>query len=138
MDWRAFAFASAGFAALTAIFGKLGVKDLNSNLATFLRTIVVLLVSAALVSARNEWRRPESLSAKGLMFLFLSGCATGLSWLCYYRALQLGPASRVATIDKLSVVLVVVFAIAFLGEKLTWNIAIGATLVTLGALVMSI
>lgn len=138
MDWRAFAFGSAGFAALTAIFGKLGVKDLNSNLATFLRTIVVLLVSAALVSARNEWRRPESLSAKGLMFLFLSGCATGLSWLCYYRALQLGPASRVATIDKLSVVLVVVFAIAFLGEKLTWNIAIGATLVTLGALVMSI
>jgi transporter family protein len=138
MDWRVFAFGSAGFAALTAIFGKLGVKDLNSNLATFLRTIVVLLISAALVSARDEWRRPDNLSAKGLMFLVLSGCATGLSWLCYYRALQLAPASRVATIDKLSVVLVVVFAIAFLGEKLTWNIAIGATLVTLGALVMSI
>ncbi|MGO8856622.1 MAG: EamA family transporter [Steroidobacteraceae bacterium] len=138
MDWRMYAFGSAAFAALTAIFGKVGVNELNSDLATFIRTVVILVVSAALVWARGEWQRPDTLSSKGVVFLILSGVATGLSWLCYYRALQLAPASRVAPIDKLSVVLVVVFAVAFLGEKLTLKVAIGATLVAAGAIVMAI
>ncbi len=138
LDWRMYAFGSAAFAALTAIFGKVGVNELNSDLATFIRTVVILVVSAALVWARGEWQRPDTLSSKGVVFLILSGVATGLSWLCYYRALQLAPASRVAPIDKLSVVLVVVFAVAFLGEKLTLKVAIGATLVAAGAIVMAI
>jgi len=113
LDWRMYAFGSAAFAALTAIFGKVGVSELNSDLATFIRTVVILVVSAAVVWARGEWQRPDTLSSKGVVFLILSGAATGLSWLCYYRALQLAPASRVAPIDKLSVVLVVLFAVAF-------------------------
>src|SRR3979411_2211316 len=115
MDWRLFAIASAFFAALTAIFGKVGVSEMNSNLATFLRTLVILLVTALLVTPRHEGQRPDSLSSKGVVFLVLSGIATGMSWLCYYRALQTGPASLVAPIDKLSVVFVVVFAVLFLG-----------------------
>jgi transporter family protein len=138
MDWRAFAFGSAVFAALTAIFGKVGVGELNSDLATFIRTVVILIVSAAIVWARGEWQRPEGLSPRGVLFLVLSGAATGLSWLCYYRALQMAPASRVAPIDKLSVVLVVLFAVLFLGERLTWQVGIGAGLVTVGALVMAL
>lgn len=138
LDWRIYAFGSAVFAALTAIFGKVGVNELNSDLATFIRTIVILIVSAALVWVRNEWQRPDTLSTRGVIFLILSGAATGLSWICYYRALQLAPASRVAPIDKLSVVLVVLFAVAFLGEALTWRVALGAALVAAGALVMAI
>ena len=98
MDWRLFAIGSAFFAALTAIFGKVGVSEIDSDLATFLRTLVILLVTALFISARHEWQRPDSLSTKGVIFLVLSGAATGLSWLCYYRALQTGPASRVAPI----------------------------------------
>lgn len=138
LDWRTYAFGSAAFAALTAIFGKVGVAELNSDLATFIRTLVILAVSALLVWMRDEWQRPDALSAKGVLFLVLSGTATGLSWLCYYRALQLGPASRVAPIDKLSVVLVVIFAVAFLGEQLTWKVGIGATLIAAGALTMAL
>jgi bacterial/archaeal transporter family protein len=107
VDWRVFAIASAFFAALTAIFGKVGVAEINSDLATFLRTIVILVVTALLIFARHERQRPDSLSGKGVVFLVLSGVATGLSWLCYYRALQTGPASRVAPIDKLSVIFVI-------------------------------
>src|SRR6266436_5276302 len=105
-DWRVFAVASAFFAALTAIFGKVGVSEMNSDLATFLRTVVILAVTALLIWARHEWQRPDTLSPKGVLFLVASGVATGLSWLCYYRALQTGPASLDALpIDKLSVVL---------------------------------
>jgi len=121
---------------MTAIFGKVGVAEINSDLATFLRTIIILVVSALVVWARQEWQRPDGLSGKGVLFLVLSGIATGLSWLCYYRALQLGPASAVAPIDKLSVVFVVIFAVAFLGERLTWKIGCGASLVALGAVLM--
>jgi bacterial/archaeal transporter family protein len=138
VDWRVFAIGSAFFAALTAIFGKVGVSEMNSDLATFLRTIVILLVTALLIWARHEWQRPDNLSAKGVIFLVLSGVATGLSWLCYYRALQLGPASRVAPIDKLSVVLVVLFAVLFLGERLTWKVGLGSALVTAGAVLMAL
>ncbi len=135
--WQLFAVGSAIFAALTAIFGKLGVSQINSNLATFFRTIVILAITALLISARQEWQRPDQLSPKSLVFLVLSGVATGLSWLCYYRALQLAPASRVAPIDKLSVVLVVVFATAFLGEPLTWKVACGVCLIGGGVLLMA-
>ncbi len=129
---------SAFFAALTAIFGKVGVSEMNSDLATFLRTIVILLVTALLIWARQEWQRPDTLSPKGVLFLVLSGVATGLSWLCYYRALQTGPASRVAPIDKLSVVLVVLFAVLFLGERLTWKVGLGGVLITAGAVLMAL
>ncbi len=135
-DWRTYAIGSALFAAMTAIFGKIGVAEINSDLATFLRTIIILIVSALVVWARHEWQRPDGLSGKGVLFLVLSGIATGFSWLCYYRALQLGPASAVAPIDKLSVVFVVFFAVVFLGERLTWKIGCGASLVALGAILM--
>jgi transporter family protein len=138
LDWKAFAALSAVFAALTAIFGKLGVSEINSNLATFLRTLVVLALSALLVSASGEWQNPARLSARGCLFLVLSGVATGLSWLCYYRALQTGPASRVAPIDKLSVVIVVAIAVLFLGERLTWKVGIGAILVSTGAMLLAL
>src|ERR1700731_4277952 len=95
-DWRVFALGSAFFAALTAIFGKVGVSEINSDLATFLRTLVILVLAALIIFARHEWQRPDTLSAKGVIFLVLSGIATGLSWLCYYRALQTGAASRFA------------------------------------------
>jgi transporter family protein len=136
-DWRVFAVGSALFASLTAIFGKVGVAQIDSNLATFLRTIVILLVTALLISARHEWQRPDQLSMKGVLFLVLSGIATGLSWLCYYRALQTGPASRVAPIDKLSVIFVVLIAVSFLGEKLTWKVGVGSVLITAGAVLMA-
>jgi transporter family protein len=138
LDWRLFAVASAFFAALTAIFGKVGVSEINSDLATFLRTLVILMITVLVVSARHEWQPPGSLSAKGVLFLVLSGAATGLSWLCYYRALQSGPASRVAPIDKLSVVLVVLFAALFLGERLSWKVGLGGALITAGAVLMAL
>ena len=137
-DWRIYAVGSAFFAALTAIFGKVGVSEINSDLATLLRTIVILVVTALLIWARHEWQNPAGLSPQGVVFLILSGMATGLSWLCYYRALQLGPASRVAPIDKLSVVIVIIFAVLFLGEKFTWKVGLGGILVGLGAVLMAL
>jgi transporter family protein len=138
IDWRVFALGSAFFAALTAIFGKVGVSDINSDLATFYRTLVILGVSAVLVSARQEWQSPSTLSHKGLVFLVLSGIATGLSWICYFRALQLAPASRVAPIDKFSVVLVVLFAVLLLGERLTWKVGIGSILIAGGVILTAL
>lgn len=132
MSWQIFALGAAFFGALTAVFGKIGVTDLNSNLATFIRTIIVLLMSAILISARQEWVRPTALSTKSIWFLVFSGICTGLSWLCYYRALQLGPVSRVAPVDKLSVVFVVLLSLLFLGESLTWKTGIGTVLITAG------
>ena len=138
LDWRVFALGSAFFAALTAIFGKVGVSEINSDLATFYRTLIILAVSALLVSARQEWQGPAALSSKGLLFLVFSGVATGLSWLCYFRALQMAPASRVAPIDKFSVVLVVIFAVLMLGEKLTWKVGLGAVLITGGVILTAL
>lgn len=137
-DWRIFALGSAVFAALTAIFGKIGVSEINSNLATFFRTIIILIITALFVSFRNEWQRPDTLSLKSLIFLALSGAATGLSWLCYYKALQLGPVSKVAPIDKLSIVFVVFFAIFFLGEQLTLKTGLGVIVVSGGVLLMTL
>ena len=138
IDWRWFALGSAFFAALTAIFGKVGVSEINSDLATFYRTIVILAVSALLVSARHEWQAPAALSYKGLGYLLFSGIATGLSWLCYFRALQMAPASRVAPIDKFSVVLVVLFAVLMLGERLTWKVGIGSLLIAGGVILTAL
>ncbi len=135
-NWVLFALASAVFAALTALFGKLGVMGLNSNLATFIRTIVILAVIAGIVTLRGEWQNPAGISARSWLFLVLSALATGLSWLCYYRALQLGPVSRVAPLDKLSVVLAIMLGVLFLGETLTWQAALGAALIVAGSLIM--
>ena len=136
--WQVFAFGSAFFAGLTAIFGKLGVARINSNLATFIRTIVILLVISLFLTCRGEWQRPVGLARRDVLFLILSGVATGLSWLCYYRALQLGPASRVAPVDKLSVVFAIMLAIIFLGEQMSWKVVLGGALVTAGAVVMAL
>ncbi|MGA2342302.1 MAG: EamA family transporter [Steroidobacteraceae bacterium] len=136
LSWKAFALGSALFAALTALFGRIGVAEMNSDLATCVRTIVILLMSALVVTVRGEWVRPQSLSTAALAAILLSGAATGLSWLCYYRALQLAPASRVAPVDKLSVVLVVLFGALFLHEQITWKVGLGAAFVSLGAAIM--
>ena len=135
--WLLFALGSAFFAGLTAILGKLGVAGLNSNVATLIRTVVIFFVTAGIVSWRREWTMPEALAARPLTFLVLSGVATGLSWLCYYRALQLAPASLVAPIDKLSVAFAIVLGIVVLGEPLTWRVALGGLLVVGGALVIA-
>ncbi len=135
--WQLFALSSAGFAALTAILGKVGVSEVNSNLATLIRTVVILFVTAGIVSLRGEWEPFGKLSRFGVGTLFLSGIATGLSWLCYYKALQMAPASLVAPVDKLSVVLVIVLAVLVLGEPLTWRVAVGGGLVLIGVLVLT-
>jgi transporter family protein len=136
-SWVLFALGSAGFAALTAIFGKFGVKEINSDLATFIRTIVILVVAAVVVTLRNAWEPVDRISRLGAVMLALSAVATGLSWLCYYRALQLGPASKVAPVDKLSVALVIVFSVVFLGEELSWKVAVGGGLIVLGVVILA-
>jgi bacterial/archaeal transporter family protein len=137
-DWRVYALGSAFFAALTAIFGKIGVSAIPSDMATLLRTIVVLAVLGAILTVQQGWQSPADISLRGLLFLVLSGIATGLSWLCYYRALEKGPASRVAPIDKLSVVFVMLLAFCFLGERLSWKALLGGVLITLGAVLMAL
>lgn len=137
MSWKIFAFGSAFFAGLTAIFGKLGVEGLNSNFATLIRTIVILVFIGAIVVWRNEWQPPQSLRLNSVIFLVLSGIATGLSWLLYYRALQMAPASLVAPIDKLSVAFAIVLGVVFLGEALTLKLAIGGSMIVAGALVLA-
>jgi bacterial/archaeal transporter family protein len=135
--WQLFAFGSAFFAALTAIFGKLGVEEINSNFAVLIRTIVVVAMTAAIVAVRKEFEPLSQVSRYGLTMLVLSALATGLSWLCYYRALQMAPASFVAPIDKLSVALVIVLAAMFLGEALTLKTVIGGGMVVVGAIVLA-
>jgi transporter family protein len=137
-SWLLFALGSALFAALTALFGKLGVVGINSNLATFIRTIVILIVTAGILSLRNEWAKPTGLPLHSWLFLVLSGIATGLSWLCYYRALQLGPVSKVAPIDKLSVALAIVLGLLFLGEQPSWPLLVGGALIVAGAMVIAL
>lgn len=137
-DWRFFALASAVFASLTAIFGKIGVTSLNSNLATFIRTTVILLFIGAIVTFRKEWQVSEEVTRRQIIFLIASGLATGASWLCYFRALQLGPASKVAPLDKLSVALTIILALIFLGESMSWKALIGGLLIVLGSVVLVI
>ncbi len=137
-SWQALAFASALFAGLTAIFGKIGVAGVNSNLATLIRTVVIIVVLALIVTWRNEWQPLASISKHTWIFLTLSALATGASWICYYRALQTGPASRVAPIDKMSVVVAMVLAAIFLKETFTWKAILGGIMVAAGALLLAI
>jgi transporter family protein len=137
-NWALWALGSAGFAALTAIFGKIGVEGIDSNLATFIRTCVIVGVTAAVVTLTGAWRPAGAIGAKTWLFLVLSALATGGSWLCYYRALKLGPAAGVAPIDKLSVALVAIFAATVLGEKLSAKNWLGVGLVGAGALLLAI
>lgn len=134
--WQAYALASAFFASLTAIFGKIGVAKINSDLATLIRTIVIFFVLLLIISVKKVWIMPENLSTKSVVFLILSGIATGLSWMFYYRALQIGEASRVAPIDKLSVAFTVLFALLFLGEPFSWKILVGAFLILSGSILV--
>jgi transporter family protein len=134
--WTIYALGSAFFAGLTVLFGKIGVMSINSNMATFIRTIVIILMILIILCVRNEWQNPRAIDAKTWVFLVLSGIATGLSWLCYYRAIQLGPISKVAPVDKLSVALAIIFGVIFLGEKLTWQALLGGSLVILGAVIL--
>ncbi|WP_417067479.1 EamA family transporter [Niveibacterium terrae] len=135
--WQVFALASAFFAGLTAILGKLGVEGLNSNLATLIRTLVILFVTALIVTARSEWQMPRNLAFRPVLFLVLSGVATGLSWLFYYRALQMAPASLVAPVDKLSVVFAIALGVLILGEPLSAKLLLGGALVVSGVLVLA-
>ncbi len=138
MNWLIAAFLSAAFAALTAILAKIGVKDVNSNLATAIRTIVIIIFAWGIVFAQGTYKQLGSISKTSLLFLILSGIATGLSWLFYFRALQIGEASKVAPIDKLSLVLTIIFAAIILKEKITFAVAIGAILMTTGALIIAL
>ncbi|QSQ17612.1 EamA family transporter [Myxococcus landrumensis] len=134
MTWWMYALASAVFAALTAILAKVGVEGVPSTLATALRTGVVLVFAWSIALARGEGAALTSLSRRTWLFLALSGVATGLSWLAYFRALQLAPASRVAPIDKLSLALTLLLAWALLGEPMTWKLVLGVALMVCGAL----
>ena len=135
-NWVLFAIGSAFFAGLTAVLGKIGVAGVNSNLATLIRTVVILLVTAGILTLLDQWRPTAPITARTWLFLVLSGIATGLSWLCYYRALQLGPVTRVAPIYKLSVAFAIVLGVLFIGEKLTLPILIGGLLIVAGSIVM--
>ena len=138
-SWQFWAIGSACFAALTAIFAKVGIENVNSDFATFVRTVIILALVTAIMVVGGAWQPPASVSSRTYLFLLLSGLATGASWLCYFRALKLGDAARVAPLDKLSVVLVAIFGVAFLGERLSlagWGgvamIAGGVILLTSG------
>jgi transporter family protein len=138
LSWVFWALLSAGFAALTAIFAKIGIENVNSDFATFVRTIVILIAASAMVFITSSWQAPGSVSPKSWTFIVLSGLATGLSWICYFRALKLGNAAQVAPIDKLSVVLVAVIAALFLGEKLSPVNWIGVAMIGAGAVLVAL
>jgi bacterial/archaeal transporter family protein len=136
MTWAIYAVLSAIFAALVAIFGKIGIKGVNSNLAVAIRTVIIVFFAWGIVLIEGTAHQIKSISRYSMLFIVLSAIATGLSWLFYYRALQLGQVSRVAPIDKLSVALAIVLAFIFLGEKPTWGSLLGGALVVAGALVL--
>jgi len=135
--WLLWALLSAVFAALTAIFAKTGLQQLDSDYATLLRTLVIVPVLFAVVMATGKWRNPAELPVRPLAFLVLSGLATGASWFCYFRALKSGDASRVAPVDKLSVVLVAIFAFLFLGERLPAQGWAGVCLIACGVVLIA-
>ncbi|GAA4127118.1 EamA family transporter [Aminobacter aganoensis] len=135
--WQFWAILSAVFAALTAIFAKVGIENVNSDFATLIRTVVILLVLAGIVTATGQAQALGTISGKTYTFLILSGLATGASWLCYFRALKLGNAAQVAPIDKLSVVLVAVFGVIFLGERLSTANWLGVALIAAGAVLVA-
>jgi transporter family protein len=136
-SWQFWALLSAAFAALTAIFAKIGVENVNADFATFVRTIVILMTLALILMVTGQFQSPGAISGRTYLFLVLSGLATGGSWICYFRALKVGQAAQVAPIDKLSVVLVALFGVMFLGEKLTLPNWLGVALIALGAILVA-
>jgi len=136
-SWQFWALLSAAFAALTAIFAKVGVSGINSDMATFIRTAIILPMTLIIVLVFGNWQNPANISGRTWQFLTLSALATGASWLCYFRALKLGDAGHVAPIDKLSVVLVAIFAAIFLGERLSIQGWAGVSLIAAGAILVA-
>lgn len=136
-SWQVWALLSAAFAALTAIFAKIGVENVNADFATFIRTLVIIAVLATILTATGTWQPPGSIPGRTCAFLLLSGLATAASWICYFRALKLGDAARVAPIDKLSVVLVALFGVIFLGERLVPLNWLGVLLIAAGAMLVA-
>lgn len=136
--WLTWALLSAAFAALTAIFGKIGVQNVNSDLATFARTLVVIAVLGAILISTGQMKSLGAIGGRTWLFLTLSGLATGASWVCFYRALKIGDAARVAPVDKLSVVLVALFGVAFLGERLSTAAWAGVALIAAGAVLVAV
>lgn len=136
-NWFLFALLSAFFASLTALFAKIGMKGVDSDLATAIRTIVILLLAWGIVLFKNKTAGLPQLSRQNLFFLLLSGIATGLSWIFYFRALQAGKVSQVAPVDKLSLALTIILSVAFLGEALSWKTATGATFILAGTLIIA-
>lgn len=137
-SWQVWALASAGFAALTAIFAKIGVADINADFATFIRTLVIVVLAGGMVAASGQWQPLDSVPSRTWLFLLLSGLATGASWLCYFRALKIGDAARVAPVDKLSVVFVAVLGALLLGEKLSLLNWMGVALIAGGAILVAL
>ena len=137
-SWQIWAVLSAVFAALTAIFAKVGVEGINSDLATLIRTVIVLITLSLILFATGQFSHPGPISSKSWLFLLLSGLGTGASWLCYFRALKLGPATLVAPIDKLSVVLVALFGVTFLGERPSSNGWVGIAMIAAGAVLIAV
>lgn len=137
LSWQFWAVLSAVFAALTAILAKVGIENVNSDFATFIRTIVILAAIGAILFGTGQWQPLQSVSGRSYLFLALSGLATGASWLCYFRALKIGDAASVAPIDKLSVVLVAIFGVAFLGEELSGPNWLGVILIAAGAVLVA-
>jgi len=136
-SWQFWALLSAIFASLTAIFAKIGIADINSDFATLIRTCVIIAALCLFLTLSGQWQRPAEVSVRSWIFLVLSGLATGASWLAYFRALQLGDAARVAPIDKLSVVLVALFGVVFLGEKLSLINWVGVLLIAGGVILLA-
>lgn len=134
--WWLYALLSAVFAALVAVFAKAGIKGVDSDLATAIRTVVIILIACGIVIAKGSFRQLPELTKTNWIFLILSGCATGLSWLFYFRALQLGEVSKVAPIDKLSVALAIIISVVFLHEKLSWQEGVGAIMIIGGTLLL--
>ena len=138
VSWPFWAFLSAVFAAMTAIFAKIGVENVGSDFATFIRTIVILLTIAFVLTVTGQWQPFGTVSSRSYAFLVLSGFATGASWLCYFRALKLGDAARVAPVDKLSVVLVAIAGVALLGERLSPRNWLGVLLIATGSILVAL
>jgi len=137
-SWQVWAVLSALFAALTAIFAKIGIENVNSDFATFIRTIIILATLALILLATGQFQSPVTISGRTYFFLLLSGLATGASWICYFRALKIGEAAKVAPIDKLSVVLVALFGVVFLGERPSLYGWIGIFLIASGAVLIAV
>ena len=137
MTWQSWAFLSAVFAALTAIFAKVGVSDINSDMATLIRTVIILCVLALIVLTTGQWQQLSGITSRTWLFLTLSALATGASWVCYFRALKIGDAARVAPVDKFSIILVAVFGVLILGERLSAANWLGVGLCTAGIVLVA-